>query len=353
MNFTFSSNETSDICDPYEAIDSVIAQVLLTTGYAVLIFLSFAGNALVIAVFYKRYDKLRTPVNYFIVSMAVSDLLVPIFVIPRRIKQAYVGWYSWLVGGIFGEITCKILHFTDELSVTVSSQSMVFIAAERFWAIVFPMKPPLISNETSPRFICFTWLFSMTFFFYYFFVHKLVYEDNVYRCIYELPQVFDSWEDLWKVDRFSLLGVFVIIPFVLMALFYTGIMITLYGQEKNTIHLTSEEQHRRAKKNQRITRMLLTVVVLFFISWAPYYIYFILQYFPPGLMVPCNFKKRFYLCVCCLNYVYTAINPLIYYWFNKTYRLGFREVLRCSRSCPKNCRRRKVEPNNNEQSTEY
>ena len=349
MSANMSTN-VSEGCLAYDAAESAFEKALMVTAYAILIFFSLVGNTLVIAVFYKRYNQLRTSINYFIVSMAASDLLVPVFVLPRRIKQTYLGWHPWVVGGVLGDILCRFLHYTDEVSTTVSSQSMVFIAAERFWAVVFPLKPPLISKDTCPRFICFTWLFSMIFFSYYLVANKLVEENNTYSCIYTLPEVFDTWQDLWRVDRLSFLIIFGFIPFILMLVFYTATVLTLRRQEKNAIKLSLREQHRRTKSNQRITLMLITVVALFFISWTPYYVYLFLQYYPLGLVVSCNVRKKMFLSSRYMNYIYTAINPLIYYISNDTYRQGLYELFRCSLPCSKRFRQVNVtEFNNNEQ----
>ena len=158
-------NESSELCDPQIPTTSISYKSFMITGYAILLFLFLAGNALIIAVFYRRYDQLQTPVNYFIINMAVSDLLVPFFVLPKRIQIVFLGWGPWLVSGVFGDIICKVASFADEVSIAVSSQSMVFIAAERFSSIVFSHKRPLISRRTTPRFIGFTWAFASVFFF--------------------------------------------------------------------------------------------------------------------------------------------------------------------------------------------
>ena len=256
-------NESIDICaEPWEGSFNVIEEVLMTIGYAILIVFSFFGNAFVIAIFHKQCQ-LRTPVNYFIVNMAVSDLLIPLFVLPRRIKEVYFGWSAWSVGGVMGEILCKVVNYSDVVSVTVSSQSMVFIAAERFWSIVFPMK-----SRTAPRFICFTWMFSFTVFVYYFVAYKL---DAKGFCVYDLPEIFVKWEDLWRLDRMILFVTFVAIPFVLITVFYVGILVSLHRKGKSFPHLASEPQRVRAKENRRVALMLITVVVLFFM---PYYIDF-------------------------------------------------------------------------------
>lgn len=322
-----SLNETK--CDPISRADSLTARILMTLGFSVLLIFALVGNCLVIAVFCKRKDQLCTTVNCFIINMAVSDLLVPILVIPRRIQEVYLGWSPWLMGGGLGDFFCRLLNFADEVSVTVSSQSMVFIAAERFWSIVFPMKSPLISKRATPRYICFTWIFSSIFFSYYFFAHRLDHNRNKLVCRYGIPEFFNTWKDLWRVDRMTFLAVFVVFPFLLLTVFYTMIIVTLYRQEKSVIHLSSDVQRKRAKENQRITLMLLTVVILFFVSWTPYYVYIFLRYYLFGSSWSCSAIQKWYLGSIYINYAYTAINPIIYYTFNRAFRLGMQEMLFC------------------------
>ena len=302
----------------------------MTTGYIILFIFSFSGNVLVITAFFKEKKEERTPVQCYIVNMAVSDLFVPLFVIPRRIKQIYHGWGTWLIAGVLGEILCKIVNFADEVSVTVSSQSMVFIAAERFWAIVFPMRSFFISSEkTTSRVICFTWISSTLFFFYYFFAYKLDYEGGWPSCRNTIPQLFDTRNDLWRVDRLSLLVVFVAVPFLLMVSFYFAIITTLYCQQKSVNHLSSTVQQRRIKENKNVTLMLVVVVLLFFVSWTPYYIYFFLYYYKLDSTWSCPSLQRLRSGSKYINYVYTAANPLIYFMFNLTFRRRMQQVLLC------------------------
>ena len=332
-NVSTAHNKSSGGCNPYEATNSPIDRAVMTAGYTILLVLSLVGNVFIIVVFYKRYQQLRTPVNYFIVNMAVSDLLVPVFVIPRIIQEIYLGWYPWPIGGVLGDILCRVVHFVDEVSVSVSSQSMVFIAAERFWSIVFRLKKPLISRRTTPRFISFTWVFSIIFYSYYLFVHKLRYKDNGPICDYDFPQLFSSWQNLWRADRLSLLIVFVVIPCVLLTVFYTTIIISLRRQERCAIHRAYKTQQRRAKTNQRIAVMLVIVVIVFFVSWAPYYVYFFLQYYSFAASLSCGSLKRLRLSGRLMNYLYTALNPLIYYVFNPIYHQGFHKLLCCPWKC--------------------
>ena len=60
---------------------------------------SLVGNFFIGIIVYKT-QALRKPINYFIVSMAMSDLFYPLFVCPRRLTQLYAD--SWVISGPFG-----------------------------------------------------------------------------------------------------------------------------------------------------------------------------------------------------------------------------------------------------------
>ena len=54
-------------------------------------------------------NPLRKPINFFIVNMAMSDLLFPIFLFPRIVTHFYLD--SWLISGPLGQALCKLLPF--------------------------------------------------------------------------------------------------------------------------------------------------------------------------------------------------------------------------------------------------
>ena len=201
-------------------------------------------------------ERPRTPVDYFIVNMSVSDLLIPLFTIPRRFQEIYLGWSPWLVGGLIGDLLCRVINFTEEMSFAVSMLSMIFIAVERFWSVVYPLKLPLITKKTSPRFVAFSWVFAILTFSYYFVAYKLVAKNDQLYSRYGLPQVFDTWQDLWRADRIMMFVIYVAVPFVILTILYTVIVVSLHQQEKRAVNLHSHQQRRRTKENKQITLML-------------------------------------------------------------------------------------------------
>ena len=80
---------------------------------------------------------------------------------------------------------------------------------------------------------------------------------------------------------------FAAVPFVMIVVFYTAIVIIFHREGKISLHLSQKVQHQRIKKNERISFMMIAVVVVFFSSWTPYFVYFFLHYYPVGSDVSC------------------------------------------------------------------
>ena len=90
-----------------------------TFAYCLIFIVSLVGNTLIAIIVYKT-KTMRKPINFFIVNMAISDLLFPIIVIPGVIQDLYTD--SWLIGGSLGQALCKLFYFFADLSGAVSVQ---------------------------------------------------------------------------------------------------------------------------------------------------------------------------------------------------------------------------------------
>ena len=104
-----------------------------------------------------KTPNLRKPINYFIANMASSDLLFPIFWIPWNLSHLHTN-YSFLIGGQLGQALCKLVPFFSDVSFVVSIQNLILIAVDRFGAVVFPLRSPLIRSKLCPFFILVTWI---------------------------------------------------------------------------------------------------------------------------------------------------------------------------------------------------
>ena len=129
-----------------------------TFAYCLIFLVSLAGNTVIGIIVYKT-KTMRKPINFLIANMAISDLLLPIFLIPAEIQSLYMD--SWLIGGPLGQAFCKLVIFLADVSTIVSIQSLVLIAVDRFGAVVYPLRSPLISSKLCQFFILTTWIVAM------------------------------------------------------------------------------------------------------------------------------------------------------------------------------------------------
>ena len=81
-----------------------------------------------------RYHKLRHINNYFLVSLAVADLLVACFAMTFNATVAITG--SWE----FGYYICDLWNSVDVHFSTVSTLHLCCISVDRYYAIVRPLK---------------------------------------------------------------------------------------------------------------------------------------------------------------------------------------------------------------------
>ncbi|KAG7254979.1 hypothetical protein CRUP_008817 [Coryphaenoides rupestris] len=106
-------------------------------------FIVFAivGNILVIlAVVCNRH--LRTPTNYFIINLAIADLLLATMVLPVSATLEVLGDH-WL----FGRVFCDIWAALDVLCCTASIMSLCVISIDRYVGVSHPLRYPGIVTE--------------------------------------------------------------------------------------------------------------------------------------------------------------------------------------------------------------
>jgi len=96
------------------------------------ILVTLVGNILVILSVFK-YKPLKIAQNFFLVSLAVADLTVSIFVLPFSVIYQVTGRWK------FGTELCKMWLTCDVLCCTASILHLCVIALDRYWAITDPL----------------------------------------------------------------------------------------------------------------------------------------------------------------------------------------------------------------------
>ncbi|KAJ3584274.1 hypothetical protein NHX12_014770, partial [Muraenolepis orangiensis] len=123
--------------------------------YVLIFLLSVMGNMLIIVVLALN-KRMRTVTNCFLLSLALSDLMMAIFCMPFTLIP------NILEDFIFGAAMCKIVAYFMGISVSISTFSLVAIAIERYSAICNPLKSRSWQTRSHAyRVIAATWVLSL------------------------------------------------------------------------------------------------------------------------------------------------------------------------------------------------
>ncbi|XP_058063109.1 octopamine receptor Oamb [Anopheles bellator] len=124
---------------------------------AVLAFINvlvIVGNCLVIAAVLCSH-KLRSVTNFFIVSLAVADLLVGLAVLP--FSATWEVFKVW----IFGDVWCRIWLAVDVWMCTASILNLCAISLDRYVAVTRPVTyPSIMSTRRAKSLIAGLWVLS-------------------------------------------------------------------------------------------------------------------------------------------------------------------------------------------------
>ncbi|CAH3193646.1 unnamed protein product [Porites evermanni] len=294
-----------------------------TVAYSLILVVSLVGNSLIVLTVYKT-PTLRKPINMLIANMAMSDLLYPIFMFPLFLAELAFG--SWLIGGTLGQALCKIRPFLAEISMVVSIQSLVLITVDRYAAVEVPLRSPLISRKVCRCLIVGTWILAVPFGWPYLFTYNLLEYQEGKRCMNQWEVIFGE-KSSFGIYLLSASILFFYIPFVVLMILYSIILIKLKKQaHPGEQSATAEEQ--RARRNRKVLKMTVAIVVAFFICWIPFSIQLVTSFFVPENHLDCKFwvSHEVAFLMACTN---CAINPIICLTFTSSYRQALRRLVNC------------------------
>ena len=315
------SNESSSpqtvICDAqlHNSFPAKIVKILL---YSIILFSSLVGNALIITIVRKRAE-LRNTINYFIVNMAVSDFIFPLITISVHLIQTANSSEEWPVYGITGLIFCKLRWFLKVVSGSVSIQSLVWIALDRFVAVVLPMKVHLISSRFRVFAIASTWVVAMITNSPILYAYQLVEINREIVCVPDFKNTPFSFLTYLRV--YSV--VFQIFPLVSMTILYCVIAVTLRRQDKD---LQCRAVHQKDQRKRRAIKMSFCIMTAFYICSLPILILLLLLEYKVTLS--CPILKALWFIGTFTMFLSSAVNPIICMVFIQSYRLGLKEIFR-------------------------
>lgn len=298
-------------------------------AYILVILLSLFGNVMVVRVVHKN-RRMRTITNYLIINMALADLLTTVFNMLPTLYWIFRGLDLWAVGGWIGETLCKLLNFAQSVSITVSVFTLCAIAFDRFFAIFRPLKR-VITFRVAKGIIGASWMSSIVVAGPQLYVLTTAAEKGRGQCVEHWGAPFDEA----TAGRDYTIALFVLLyalPLAVIAFLYTVIMLKLWRRRAPGQELTLNQENKD-RTNRKVLKMLVTVVIVFALSWLPLYVRMFVMFAESDRYV-CGLPYEMDFLTLYLGHANSAINPYIYVIFNENYRRGFKSVLSTrERSC--------------------
>lgn len=298
--------------------DSKAARIGITFAVCLILLVSLAGNLLIAIVVYKT-KKLRRTINYFIVNMAMSDLLFPLYILPSFLIELHGGGIE-VFSAQHSQAFCKMRLFFLLVTCLISVVSLVFLAVDRFGAVVFPLRPPLISSKLCPFFIFSTWVvvtaLSTPSFFAY------TYENRG-----KLKCEWRSKESSLTYYSYAMPIVITAMSFSLIIILYSVILFKLKSQM-----IPGEQSanaiEKRVKMNRNVVKMVAAIVIAFVLCWMPYSVFIVLHVFVWDNMKfwSCD-KKPFWVFAVIMMHTNCAVNPCLCFTFSGNFRQGLKGLL--------------------------
>ncbi|KAK2866791.1 hypothetical protein Q7C36_002847 [Tachysurus vachellii] len=247
------------------------AKATFVIMYTLIFLLALVGNSLVVYVVVRKGSS-QSATSIFICSLAISDLLITFFCVPFTLLQNISA--QWL-GGV---LVCKTVPFVQTTAIVTGILSMTCIAVERYQGIVHPLK---MKRQYTPqrayRMLGLVWLISVMVGSPMLFVQQL---EVKYDFLYENHHV--CCQELWSSElqrktytTFIMVALF-LLPLATMLFLYTRISIELWIRKRvgdtSVLHTINHTQiNKICRKKKRAVKMMITIVLLFTISWAPFH----------------------------------------------------------------------------------
>ncbi|KAM9347449.1 trace amine-associated receptor 13c-like [Symphorus nematophorus] len=272
--------------------------------------LTVALNLLVIiSVFHFR--QLHTPTNLLLLSLAVSDLLVGLLLMPLRILRMKGCWF-------LGSLICGLFYYASFILTSASVGNMVLVSIDRYVAICDPMcYPTKVTRKRVKICVCLCWACSV-FYNGIILIDFLKLPDRYNSCYGECKVVIDFITGAVDV-LLTFVGPIAVIIILYMRVFVVAVSqaramrshiaaVTLQG----SIRVTAKKSERKA------ARTLGVVVVVFLICYCPYFCYSLTSQDTSTSVAFSIFGVWLLYCNSCLNPVVYAF---FYPWFRRSIKL--------------------------------
>ncbi|XP_038870130.1 trace amine-associated receptor 13c-like [Salvelinus namaycush] len=307
-----------DVIYCFQDGNSSCRKVLLSTSIYITLYIFFSLisavtvflNVLVI-ISISHFKQLHTPTNLLILSLAVSDLLVGLIVIPVVTVATMEPCWG------FGEYFCVFHFYISFLCTSLSLGSLVLISIDRYVAVCDPLL--YHSKITITRIMCFisiTWCCCI--------IYDAVIVKNFVnvqipsRCLTECLTVAITSSNI--ID----LVITMVVPCSIIITLYMKIFVVARSQarkvfSKEAASVSGVKTVQANKSERKAAKTLAIVVFIYLICWTPSLF--------PFLFVSFLSENVLSFIISFLPLVNSLINPIIYAFFYPWFKVTAKRIL--------------------------
>ncbi|XP_004074688.1 proteinase-activated receptor 2 [Oryzias latipes] len=292
-------------------LKSRLTTVFLPIIYIIVFAVALPTNALALWVFLFRI-KSKHPSSIYMANLALADLMFVVW-IPLKIAYHFNG-NNWT----FGDGFCEVLVGFFYANMYGSIAFIACISAQRYWAVVDPLSKRMRSNRIAILVSTVIWvtIWLLTIPLYMYDQTVSVIGLNILTC-----------HDVTKLSQRSIAaGYFVtmgLVGFVLPTVVCVVSYIFMLKALRNTM-----ADPTIAKKRQKAVVLIITVLVMFIVCFAPSNIMLLVHY-TLLLGETENTLYGFYLTTLCLASMNSCLDPFIYYFISEDFREHVKNTFLC------------------------
>ena len=237
--------------------------------------------------------------------MAIADLLVTIFTMPVSLLLFHVG-PRW-VGGTFGEISCKVIRFSCQVSIPASIAVVMVVSIDRFFAVVYPMKARAFRLKIKMMTLA-AWVCSAAYAIPYGISFGIKERDGIYNCLRSLPPLNNKTSlKIYYLMTFIFLYC---TPLLILMVLYTLMSRKLW--KRRIPENVTEERHKSSEQEKRrVIIALISITVVFAVFWFPAHVMHYVSYFRRTDVyprIPREIERLFYW----IGHFNSCVNPFSY-----------------------------------------
>lgn len=237
-------NESGEV-DPTQIFgprrDSLYIVVPITIVYTIIFITGLIGNIFTCIVIV-RNKSMHTATNYYLFSLAISDLLLLISGMPQEI---YSIWSKWPY--IFGNVFCVLRGLAAETSTNASVMTITLFTIERYLAICHPFVSHKMSKlSRAIKHVLLLWVASLALAL----PQALQFGIKVHRGVTMCLQTRVILEHSFEISTFF----FFFAPMILITVLYSLIGLRLYKTNLGKQNVEGKQLQRHAIKAHSIHR---------------------------------------------------------------------------------------------------